>query len=210
MTGTKRALTVCWSLCVGLVLAVSLAGCARYKPGALFDKLPQCFSDDGAVRACLVTDPGEGNIPIGKTGCYWHRITDAEKAKLYKRSANGRPRQFSFEVLNYCDAKVEVKFELAAEGTLRFLSQHCEPITAAKAAAAPATVEKFFELHKAWIEPGGKPVGVLCSSRPYRKKTIGGAKLHREFRLVVTHYGDDPNALAVEFDPEVVLEKSGG
>lgn len=185
-----------------LVLAVGVTGCASGHRPRVSAERQECLSDEGTVRACLVPEPGNGNIKIGDTGCYWFALEGAkeEERKQFSRQASGRPRQFSFHVVNKCQAKVEVRFDLATKGSLEFLTRACEVQTDSR------QQDSYLELLKGWIDVGAS-AGVQCNSLPYRKKRTGKV-LTRGFRLVATGY-DNQSIPPVEFDPEVVLEKAG-
>jgi len=178
----------------------------------------RCFSDAGTVRACLVPQAqleGRPNIRIGQSECYWLREDEKEKRKQYKRSANGRPRQFAFQVINLCAAPVTVRFDLevAVEGDLRFLTPQCEKNDKAlelvrqegRLQRPPRT---YLEIPLGPIAAGDQK-GATCDTLPYKGKICFGKSLRRTFQLVATHYAGTALEKPILFDPEVVLEKAG-
>jgi hypothetical protein len=231
MTVTSRVSTLVFRSGLYLLLALGAAACSGHR--ILVQKPEQviCVSDEGTVRACLVTDPGDGkitkNIPIGNTGCYWFNLMEnpGEKNKQFRREATGRPRQFTFLVVNQCAASVDVRFDIAKKRTvdLEFLDG---PVRADAGAQGPCEV-----VPKQTAEPGapkeGEPKGpdhfrqlrqgpiaaksdvsVQCHTLPYPHKLIGGRRLRRTFNLVATGYDGKP-ITEVPFDPDVELEKAG-
>jgi hypothetical protein len=191
-----------------MVVALADAGVSAQTPkggDGRARRQARCFSDSGTVRACLVPESmleGRQNIQIGNSGCYWLKEDEKEKKKQYKRSANGRPRQFAFQVINLCTAPVKVRLDLAVEGTLRFQTARCESRDAAGAKGAGYIGVPLGEV------AAGQEAVTTCDTLPYRSKWWFGDTLRREFRLAVTTYAGS-EVQETYFDPEVVLEKAG-
>lgn len=177
----------------------------------------RCVSDAGTIRACLVPEArleGRQNTQIGPS-CYWLKEDEREKRKQYRRSANGRPRQFAFQVINLCTEPVAVRFDLevAVEGDLRFLSRRCEKDDkavelvrdAGRTRRPPAT---YLEIPLGQIAAGDE-TSTTCDTLPYKGKFLFGKSLSRTFRLAATHYAGTELKEPIFFDPEVILEKAG-
>jgi hypothetical protein len=176
----------------------------------------RCLSDAGTVRACLVPQPAvkaRPNIQIDAE-CHWLKVDEKEKRKQYRRSANGRPRQFTFQVINLCPKPVTVRFDLevAVEGDLRFLTPHCEKSDKAlelvqREGRPQRPARTYLEIPLGPIAVGDQK-SVTCETLPYEGKFFGKS-LRRTFQLAATAYGDAEFKDPIFFDPEVVLEKAG-
>ena len=166
---------------------------------------PRCRSDSGTIRTCLVPQArieGRANIPLESPGCFWLKEDEKEKRKQYKRSANGRPRQFAFQVTNLCRAGVEVRLDLATTSELKFQTPHCE------ARDEAAAKREWIEISLGTIQPGTDAV-TTCDTLPYERKWFLGTTRRRTFRLAATAYDGSSLKTPIFFDPEIVLEKSG-
>ncbi len=201
MASTSRALTITAILFAVAIMAPAGGGLSAQDP----ERDPRCRSDEGTVRTCLVPQArieGRANIPLPGSECYWLQEDEKEKRKQYKRKANGRPRQFAFQVTNLCARDADVRFDLAVAGDLRFLTAACEVVTGA------SVTGPFHERPLGTIRSGAAVV-VTCDTQPYPHKWIGSVTRRREFRLAVTAYGTQSLPVPILFDPEIVLEKSG-
>lgn len=208
MTATSRipVLVRRWLVC--LALTVPLAACAHHQVTTLALKHPECLSDEGAVRACLVPEKDTDGKPNKQVtaDCYW---LDQKDPREYRRkNRDNRPRHFSFSVVNKCSKSVEVQFLLRdhvpqvppdTSGHLEFLTKRCQP---------KAGPDGWAELAKVTIGADGGSFDVACTARPYKSRT--GAERKRGFNLVATQYDERKIDPPVPFDPEVVLEKAGG
>ena len=224
MTVTSRVPTLVLRSGLYLLLAVGAAACSGHQLLVKDEVQRICVSDEGTIRACLVTDPGDGkitkNIPIGNTGCYWFNLiqTPGQKRKQFSREATGRPRQFTFLVVNQCKAPVDVRIDIAKKrpSDLEFFEGRCdvakphegEPGAPPEGARpVPKRPEHFRQLYTGPVA-AGREVDVQCDTLPYPRKLIGGRTLHRTFYLVATGYEGKPLP-EVDFDPDVDLEKAG-
>ena len=101
--------------------------------------------------------------------------------------------------------KVNVAFELALEGTLRFQTERCEKDLGRARRAR-------LLCHSTWPDrvPAGKEAVAFLRQPAVQGQVVLRQVVEREFRLAVTGYGDTSFETPIYFDPEVVLEKSGG
>jgi len=165
----------------------------------MFQQNPDCLSDEGAVRVCLVPKSlGNADKKVADD-CYW-LASVKEPAEYRRKNRSRRPRHFSFTVVNQCSKTVDVQFLLgepgSETGTLKFLTRRCEP---------RSYTEKWGEIANVRIGSDDS-YSVSCMSVAYRNRT--GAERRRDFNLMATGYDGTPIS-KVPFDPEVVLEKAG-
>jgi len=193
-TDRRRARAIIFGVTMLIVTLVSWRACRE--PRESDDRQALCDRDsDTRLIACLVKagPKANQNKQLGGHDCYWELDADQPLRDV----ANGLPKNFVFQVLNFCDDKVTVTLSLpagaSASDTLDF--------AASTASCGIPGVDGSITLPD--VDAEGKTV--LCTTLPYAVDRT--RERRRSFELKAIAYGAE--LVSVTFDPEVVLEKAG-